>query len=148
MIRTHNAGQLRPEHVGTEVTLAGWVAKRRDLGGVAFIDLRDASGIVQVVVRDDVLETSGAHALRNEFCIKVTGVVEARSADTVNPANDTGEIEVFVDQVISENPDMVEKIKGGQTKTIQAMVGQVMKKSKGKANPQMVNELIAKKLGV
>jgi aspartyl-tRNA synthetase len=104
VIRTHNAGQLRPEHVGTEVTLAGWVAKRRDLGGVAFIDLRDASGIVQVVVRDDVLETSGAHALRNEFCIKVTGVVEARSADTVNPAIDTGEIEVAISGLEVLNP--------------------------------------------
>ncbi|MCE1174009.1 MAG: aspartate--tRNA ligase [Propionibacteriales bacterium] len=104
MIRTHNAGQLRPEHVGTEVTLAGWVAKRRDLGGVAFIDLRDASGIVQVVVRDDVLETSGAHALRNEFCIKVTGVVEARSADTVNAAIDTGEIEVAISGLEVLNP--------------------------------------------
>ncbi len=104
MIRTHNAGQLRPEHVGTEVTLAGWVAKRRDLGGVAFIDLRDASGIVQVVVRDDVLESSGAHALRNEFCIKVTGVVEARSADTVNAAIATGEIEVAITGLEVLNP--------------------------------------------
>ncbi|PKQ32687.1 MAG: aspartate--tRNA ligase [Actinobacteria bacterium HGW-Actinobacteria-2] len=104
MIRTHNAGQLRPEHVGTEVTLAGWVAKRRDLGGVAFIDLRDATGIVQVVVRDDVLETSGAHALRNEFCIKVTGVVEARSADTVNPSIETGAIEVAISGLEVLNP--------------------------------------------
>lgn len=62
--------------------------------------------------------------------------------------SDTGEIEVFVDEVIAENPDMVEKVKGGQTKTVQAMVGQVMKKSRGKANPQMVNELLMKKLGV
>ena len=94
MIRTHQAGSLRPEHVGTTVTLAGWVAKRRDLGGVAFLDLRDASGIVQVVVRDEVLETSGAHALRNEYCIAVTGVVEARTPDTVNPTLATGEVEV------------------------------------------------------
>ncbi len=94
MIRTHQAGVLRPAHVGTTVTLAGWVARRRDLGGVAFLDLRDASGVVQVVVRDDVLETSGAHALRNEYCIAVTGVVEARTADTVNPSLVTGEIEV------------------------------------------------------
>nr|WP_300149485.1 aspartate--tRNA ligase [Propionicimonas sp.] len=94
MIRTHQAGSLRPEHVGTTVTLAGWVAKRRDLGGVAFLDLRDASGIVQVVVRDEVLQTSGAHALRNEYCIAVTGVVEARTPDTVNPALATGEVEV------------------------------------------------------
>lgn len=62
--------------------------------------------------------------------------------------SDSGEIEGFVDEVIAENPDMVEKVKGGQTKTIQAMVGQVMKKSRGKANPQMVNELLAEKLGV
>ena len=94
MIRTHSGGALRPEHVGSTVTLAGWVAKRRDLGGVAFLDLRDASGIVQVVVRDDILATSGAHALRNEYCIAVTGVVEARPQDTVNPALATGEIEV------------------------------------------------------
>jgi aspartyl-tRNA synthetase len=94
VIRTHQAGSLRPEHVGTTVTLAGWVAKRRDLGGVAFLDLRDASGIVQVVVRDEVLETSGAHALRNEYCIAVTGVVEARTPDTVNPTLATGEVEV------------------------------------------------------
>ena len=94
MIRTHQAGTLRTEHVGTTVTLAGWVAKRRDLGGVAFLDLRDASGIVQVVVRDDILETSGAHALRNEYCIAVTGVVEERSADTVNPNLVTGQVEV------------------------------------------------------
>ena len=94
MIRTHQAGSLRPEHVGTPVTLAGWVAKRRDLGGVAFLDLRDASGIVQVVVRDDILESSGAHSLRNEYCISVTGVVEQRSADTVNPNLATGEVEV------------------------------------------------------
>ncbi|HQD97701.1 MAG TPA: aspartate--tRNA ligase [Propionicimonas sp.] len=104
MIRTHNAGSLRPEHVGTPVTLAGWVAKRRDLGGVAFLDLRDASGIVQVVVRDDILETSGAHALRNEYCISVTGVVEARSADTVNPALATGEIEVAASGLEVLNP--------------------------------------------
>ena len=52
MIRTHDAGSLRPAHIDTEVTLAGWVARRRDHGGVAFIDLREASGVVQVVVRD------------------------------------------------------------------------------------------------
>ncbi|MCA0306906.1 MAG: aspartate--tRNA ligase [Actinobacteria bacterium] len=104
MIRTHQAGSLRPGHVGTTVTLAGWVAKRRDLGGVAFLDLRDASGIVQVVVRDEVLETSGAHALRNEYCIAVTGVVEARSDDTVNPALATGQIEVAAATLQVLNP--------------------------------------------
>ena len=104
MIRTHQAGSLRPEHVGTTVTLAGWVDRRRDLGGVAFLDLRDASGIVQVVVRDDVLATSGAHGLRNEYCIAVTGPVEARSADTVNPNLATGEVEVAVATLEVLNP--------------------------------------------
>ena len=104
MIRTHQAGTLRTEHVGTTVTLAGWVAKRRDLGGVAFLDLRDASGIVQVVVRDDILETSGAHALRNEYCIAVTGVVEERSADTVNPNLVTGQVEVAAGSLEVLNP--------------------------------------------
>lgn len=104
MIRTHQAGSLRPEHVGTTVTLAGWVAKRRDLGGVAFLDMRDASGIVQVVVRDEILETSGAHALRNEYCIAVTGPVEARPADTVNENLATGEIEVAVQTLEVLNP--------------------------------------------
>lgn len=104
MIRTHNAGSLRLEHVGTTVTLAGWVAKRRDLGGVAFLDLRDASGIVQVVVRDEVLETSGAHALRNEYCISVTGVVEARTGDTINAGLATGEVEVAIRSLEVLNP--------------------------------------------
>ena len=104
MIRSHQAGELRPEHVGTTVTLAGWVARRRDLGGVAFLDLRDASGVVQVVVRDEVLATSGAHALRNEYCIAVTGVVEARTPDTVNATLDTGEVEVAAATLEVLNP--------------------------------------------
>ena len=80
MLSTHQAGQLRSSDVGQTVTLAGWVAKRRDHGGVAFIDLRDASGICQVVVRDEYLEQAGIHDLRNEVCIPVTGVVDARTA--------------------------------------------------------------------
>ncbi len=104
MIRTHQAGSLRAAHIGTTVTLAGWVAKRRDLGGVAFLDLRDASGIVQVVVRDDILDSSGAHSLRNEYCIAVTGVVEARPADTVNASLVTGEIEVAARTLEVLNP--------------------------------------------
>ncbi|MGK2874624.1 MAG: aspartate--tRNA ligase [Nocardioides sp.] len=90
MIRTHEAGTLRAEHVGQTVTLAGWVASRRDHGGVAFLDLRDASGIAQVVVRDEEV----AHALRSEYCIKVTGEVVARGADRTNPNLATGEIEI------------------------------------------------------
>ena len=72
VIRTHDAGALRAEHVGQTVTLAGWVANRRDHGGVAFLDLRDASGVVQVVIRDEAI----AHALRSEYCLKVTGEVD------------------------------------------------------------------------
>ena len=71
VIRTHDAGALRAEHVGQTVTLAGWVASRRDHGGVAFLDLREASGVVQVVVRDEEV----AHSLRSEYCLKVTGEV-------------------------------------------------------------------------
>jgi len=104
VIRTHQAGSLRAGQIGTTVTLAGWVAKRRDLGGVAFLDLRDASGIVQVVVRDDILDSSGAHSLRNEYCIAVTGVVEARPADTINAALATGEIEVAAQSLEVLNP--------------------------------------------
>ena len=104
MIRTHDAGALRAADAGSTVTLAGWVAKRRDLGGVAFIDLRDASGIVQVVVRDEVLAASGAHALRNEYCIAVTGVVEVRPEGTLNPSLPTGEIEVAITDLTVLNP--------------------------------------------
>ncbi|QCX27438.1 aspartate--tRNA ligase [Nocardioides jishulii] len=90
MIRTHDAGALRVEHVGQTVTLAGWVARRRDHGGVAFLDLREASGVVQVVVRDEAV----AHSLRNEFCLAVTGEVVARTPENVNPNLATGEVEV------------------------------------------------------
>ena len=104
VIRTHNAGSLRASDAGTEVTLAGWVARRRDHGGVAFIDLRDASGIVQVVVRDEVLDSSGAHDLRREFCIAVTGVVEVRPEGNANPDLPTGEIEVAISTLEVLNP--------------------------------------------
>ncbi len=91
MIRTHDAGALRAEHVGQTVTLAGWVAKRRDHGGVAFLDLREASGVVQVVVRDEAV----AHALRSEYCIQVTGTVSARPEGNANAALPTGDIEII-----------------------------------------------------
>jgi len=72
--------------------LAGWVARRRDHGGVAFIDLRDASGVVQVVVRDDVLTHGGAHDLRNEFCVLITGSVRVRPDGNTNPELPTGDV--------------------------------------------------------
>ena len=104
MLRTHDAGSLRASDIGKEVTLAGWVGHRRDHGGVAFIDLRDASGLAQVVIRDEILESSGAHDLRNEYCIKVTGVVEARPEGNANPNLPTGEIEVAISELEVLNP--------------------------------------------
>ena len=94
MIRTHGAGTLRATDAGQSCVLAGWVGRRRDHGGVAFVDLRDASGVAQVVIRDEILEASGAHDLRNEFCIAVTGVVELRPEGNANPELPSGEIEV------------------------------------------------------
>src|SRR5580692_7270537 len=91
MIRTHEAGALRGEHAGERVVLAGWVARRRDHGGVVFIDLRDASGVVQVVWRG---EEAVAHELRAEFCVKVTGTVRIRPAGNENPDLPTGQVEV------------------------------------------------------
>ncbi len=96
MIRTHEAGTLRREQVGEVVTLAGWVANRRDHGGVAFIDLREASGVVQVVVRDEAV----AHSLRSEYCLKVVGEVVARKEGNENPNLPTGEIEVVATEVV------------------------------------------------
>lgn len=98
MLRTHEAGTLRADHSGQTVTLTGWVARRRDHGGVAFLDLRDASGIVQVVARDEVL-TGAAHDLRNEFCIRATGEVVARTEHNVNPDLPTGEVEVVASSI-------------------------------------------------
>ena len=93
MLRSHASGSLRAADAGHKVTLAGWVARRRDHGGVIFIDLRDASGTSQVVFRaDDVL--AQAHRLRAEFCIAVEGVVEIRPEGNANPEIATGEIEV------------------------------------------------------
>ncbi|GAB3195052.1 aspartate--tRNA ligase [Nocardioides hungaricus] len=95
MIRTQDAGALRAEHAGRTVTLAGWVANRRDHGGVAFIDLREASGVVQVVIRDEAV----AHHLRAEYCLKVTGEVTLRKEGNENPHLATGEIEVVATDV-------------------------------------------------
>jgi aspartyl-tRNA synthetase len=95
MIRTHEAGTLRASHEGQNVTLAGWVARRRDHGGVVFIDLRDASGVVQIVFRQEDV----AHDLRAEFCILVTGVVRRRPAGNENPELATGEVEVAVTEI-------------------------------------------------
>ncbi|HEX3925505.1 MAG TPA: aspartate--tRNA ligase [Streptosporangiaceae bacterium] len=110
MIRTHEAGSLRLADEGQEVTLAGWVARRRDHGGVVFIDLRDASGVVQVVFRSDEI----AHDLRAEFCVLVTGAVRRRPAGNENPDLATGDIEVAAAQieVLSESDPLPFPVEG------------------------------------
>ncbi|BAK35671.1 aspartyl-tRNA synthetase [Microlunatus phosphovorus NM-1] len=104
MIRTHGAGTLRAADAGQSVVLAGWVARRRDHGGVAFVDLRDATGVAQVVIRDEILAAGGAHDLRNEYCIAVNGVVELRPEGNANPDLPTGEIEVAATSIEVLNP--------------------------------------------
>ncbi|CAN2198157.1 AspS Aspartyl-tRNA synthetase [Candidatus Nanopelagicaceae bacterium] len=96
MLRNHDAGALRASHAGKTVTLAGWVARRRDHGGVAFIDLRDATGSVQVVIRDEKM----AGQLRAEWCLQITGEVALRPAGNENSNIPTGEIEVMGDSVV------------------------------------------------
>src|SRR5512139_430513 len=95
MIRSHEAGTLREEHTGERVVLAGWVSRRRDHGGVTFIDLRDASGVVQVVFREE----DTAHDLRSEFCVKVTGDVRVRPPGNENPELPTGAVEVVAAEI-------------------------------------------------
>ena len=95
MLRTHDAGSLRATDAGKVVSLAGWVARRRDHGGVAFIDLRDATGSVQVVIRDEAL----AGQLRAEWCLQITGEVVLRPDGNANSALPTGAIEIMGDDV-------------------------------------------------
>jgi aspartyl-tRNA synthetase len=102
VLRTHEAGTLRAGitgHVGQSVVLTGWVARRRDHGGVAFLDLRDASGVAQVVVRDEILAKGGAHDLRNEYCVRVSGEVRQRPEGNANLDLPTGEIEVVATEL-------------------------------------------------
>src|SRR3954466_320905 len=99
VLRTDEAGSLRAGDAGRTVTLAGWVARRRDHGGVAFLDLRDRSGVVQVVVRDEAV----AHGLRNEYVLQVTGEVRRRPEGNENPALPTGEVEVVAETVVVLN---------------------------------------------
>jgi aspartyl-tRNA synthetase len=120
MLRTHEAGTLGPRHAGERVTLAGWVARRRDHGGVVFIDLRDASGVVQVVFRGEG-EDRPEHALRAEFCVRVTGEVRLRPPGNENPELPTGEVEVVAGgpggpgglEVLSEAAPLPFPVEGG-----------------------------------
>jgi aspartyl-tRNA synthetase len=101
MLKTHTCGELRPEHKGKRVTLAGWVHRRRDHGGVIFIDLRDRFGLVQIVADPDSSPDSHAamDPVRNEWVLQVDGVVRLRPKDMINLNLVTGEIEVEVLEV-------------------------------------------------
>ena len=94
MMRTHRAGDLRAEHVGEAVVVCGWVAHRRDHGGVVFLDVRDAAGLVQVVVDPEQAGCEAAHRVRNEWVLRIEGTVRPRPEGTVNPDLPTGEVEV------------------------------------------------------
>ncbi|MBV9844741.1 MAG: aspartate--tRNA ligase [Kutzneria sp.] len=113
MMRTHEAGTLRAEQAGQSVTLAGWVARRRDHGGVIFIDLRDASGVAQVVFREGEM-AERAHRLRAEYCLKVTGEVVIRPEGNENPELPTGQVEVTVTEfeVLSESAPLPFQLDG------------------------------------
>jgi aspartyl-tRNA synthetase len=93
-MRTHRAGDLRPEHAGEEVAVCGWVAARRDHGGVVFLDIRDAAGVVQVVVDPEVVSGPDVHDIRNEFVVRVIGAVRPRPEGTANVDLATGEVEI------------------------------------------------------
>ena len=126
MKRTHHCGDLRKADVGTEVVLCGWVSRRRDHGGLIFVDMRDRSGFVQVVFDEAAMNEGTFHkaeSLRNEFCIAVRGTIRARSEETVNANIDTGEIEVVCTELrilnkaktppfyIQDNVDVDEKVR-------------------------------------
>src|ERR671938_833973 len=94
-------GTLRPEHIGRRVTLAGWTARRRDHGGLVFVDLRDATGVCQLVVNPERAPDAAttAHEIRNEFVLRAEGEVVARAPENVNPSIPTGEVELQVDRL-------------------------------------------------
>jgi aspartyl-tRNA synthetase len=100
-MRTHYCGQLRAQHIGETVTLCGWVDRRRDHGGVIFIDLRDREGVAQVVSDPERTPVSYPQldGLRNEYVVQITGRVTQRPAESLNPKLGTGEIEIYADQV-------------------------------------------------
>jgi aspartyl-tRNA synthetase len=93
--RDIRCGELRPEHVGRRLTVAGWVDTRRDHGGLVFVDLRDHTGKVQLVLK----ASDAAHELRNEFVVQAVGEVVARAPEAVNPSLATGEVEIQVDEL-------------------------------------------------
>jgi len=106
LLKTHSCGELNKKHVGVKVTLAGWVDRRRDHGGLTFIDLRDSGGIVQVVFNPEISKSCHeiANKMRNEYVISITGEVNQRPAGTENPNLPTGEIEVIAQNTAILNP--------------------------------------------
>ncbi|MFC2060423.1 aspartate--tRNA ligase, partial [Chloroflexota bacterium] len=106
MLKSHSCGEIRRSHVGAKVTLAGWVDRRRDHGGLIFIDLRDREGVVQVVFNPDIASQSHetASSMRNEYVVKVSGEVALRPAGTENLKLPTGEVEVIVHSSVILNP--------------------------------------------
>jgi len=106
LLKSHNCGELRKNHAGQKVTLAGWVHRRRDHGGKVFIDLRDREGVVQVVfnpqVSQDAYQVAGS--LRSEYVIQVTGEISPRPEGTKNPKLATGDIEVIAKEAVILNP--------------------------------------------
>ncbi len=99
-MRSHLCGQLRDSHIGEEVSLCGWVHRRRDHGGVIFLDVRDYTGIIQVVFDPDTaLSFALADEVRNEYVLKITGRVRSRGEDALNPKMDTGMVEVLGEEL-------------------------------------------------
>lgn len=120
-MRTEYCGQLNASHVGQEVTLCGWVNRRRDLGGLIFIDMRDRDGVVQVFFDPDRQDAfTLASELRNEFCIQLTGVVRARPESQVNKDMSTGEVEVFATALTIINRSEPLPLDANQTNTEEA----------------------------
>ena len=104
LTRTHTCGALRPDDVGADVVLLGWVHRVRDLGGLLFIDVRDRAGVTQVVFdKDDEALLAKGKRLRSEYVVGIVGRVRRRSADTVNPKLATGDVEVVVRQLVLLN---------------------------------------------
>ncbi len=105
--RTHHCAALRKEHVGQTIRLSGWINKKRDHGGILFIDLRDTHGLTQCVIDQDSPLLAEADSWRNESVITITGTVKERTADTVNNKLPTGAIEVYVDEAIVQGPSKI-----------------------------------------
>src|SRR6266576_1610863 len=100
LTRTHTCGALRAEDVGADVVLLGWVHRVRDLGGVTFIDIRDRAGVSQVVVRENDALMAVAKRLRSEYVVGVSGAVQRRSGETINPKLATGEVEILAREIL------------------------------------------------